>query len=52
MASINSVLKRCVLFHVGSIVRDATYFLAAFMPFATAGICCAAMGVGQKASII
>jgi hypothetical protein len=45
-------LRRCVLFHVGWIVFDATYFLAAFIPCAAVGICCAAAGVGQNASII
>jgi hypothetical protein len=44
----NSAPKRCELLHAGSIVRDATYFLAAFMPFATFGICCGATGIGGE----
>jgi len=33
-------------------VLETTYFFAAFIPFATSGICCAASGVGQYASIL
>ncbi len=50
-AATRSPFSSCVFCHVGWIVRDATYLRAAFIPFATSGICAAATGVGQNASI-
>ena len=41
-----------MLFQVGLIVLEARYFFAAFIPFATAGICSAAIEVGQNPAML
>jgi hypothetical protein len=50
--STSSSPNRREFLQIGRIVRDATYFVLAFMAAATTGICSAASGVGQNASII
>jgi hypothetical protein len=50
--STSSSPNRREFLQIGRIVRDATYFVRAFMAAATTGICSAASGVGQNASIM